>query len=65
VGERLKKSFRKGKQVSIREMNESKSTDEVTKSHKLQAKALLCEGSVTSTAGNLFTGCVPAVIEAT
>ena len=63
--ERIEKSFHKRKQVSISEMNESESTDEVTKALKLSGKSTSCEGSVKERSMNLFTGCVPTVIQAT
>jgi hypothetical protein len=41
-------------------MNESKSTDEVTKSHKVAGKSTLCEESVRSTAGTCLQAvCLP------
>jgi hypothetical protein len=55
VNGREKLSIRE--QVSIKEMNESESTDEVTKSLKLSGKSTLSEGSVKSTADT----CLPAV----
>jgi hypothetical protein len=63
VNGREKLSIRK--QVGVKEMNESESTDEVTKSRKSSGKSTLCNESVNKRSRDLFTGCVPTVMQAT